>query len=175
MLRALTSLTFVYVPREDRILAAINAGGADTWSCWLTRRLVLAVLERTTVYPAQRSDLAQRAPAELRGEAIKFEQEVAIAKTAPSMSTTPSAVLETFLASAQLADRLTISPQGSDFRLELRGPGDDGAAAAFKRAELQRMLQMLQVEASRAGWLGAPAKPQPEPAPAAPAAKPARH
>ena len=58
MLRALTTLTFVYVPREDRILAAINAGHAEAWSCWLTRRLALAVLERTTEYLATRSDLA---------------------------------------------------------------------------------------------------------------------
>jgi hypothetical protein len=29
MLRVLTSITFVYVPREDRIAVAINAGRAD--------------------------------------------------------------------------------------------------------------------------------------------------
>ena len=44
MLRMLKNLTFVYVPREDRVLAAINAGQQEAWSCWLTRRLALAVL-----------------------------------------------------------------------------------------------------------------------------------
>ena len=63
-MRALRSITFVYVPREDRILAAINAGRDDAWSCWLTRRLALAVLERTTDFVASSSDLAQRAPAD---------------------------------------------------------------------------------------------------------------
>jgi hypothetical protein len=82
MLRGLTNLTFVYVPREDRIMAAINAGRPDTWSCWLTRRLSLAVLERTADYLASKSDLAQKAPADFRGEAIAFEREAAIIKTA---------------------------------------------------------------------------------------------
>jgi len=63
MLRTLKTITFVYAPQEDRIAAAINAGGPDAWSCWLTRRLALAVLERATEYLANTSDLAQRAPA----------------------------------------------------------------------------------------------------------------
>ncbi|MGB6464701.1 MAG: hypothetical protein WBF27_00720, partial [Xanthobacteraceae bacterium] len=88
MLRGLKSVTFVYVPREDRILAAINAGHEDAWSCWLTRRLALAVLERTTDYVTGSSDLAPRAPAALRGEMATFEREAAIAKTAPAMSVT---------------------------------------------------------------------------------------
>src|SRR6516162_6556214 len=46
MLRALKTITFLYVPQEDRIAGAINAGHPDAWSCWLTRRLALAVLER---------------------------------------------------------------------------------------------------------------------------------
>ena len=74
MVRGLTSITFVYVPREDRIMAAINPGHANVWSCWLTRRLALAVLERATEYIASRSDLAQRAPAQFRGDAIAFER-----------------------------------------------------------------------------------------------------
>ena len=55
MARVLKSVTFVYVPREDRILAAINAGRDDAWSCWLTRRLALAVIERATDYVASGS------------------------------------------------------------------------------------------------------------------------
>ena len=90
MLRALKTITLLYVPLEDRIAAAINAGHPDAWSCWLTRRLALAVLERATQYVASTSNLAQRAPAELRREAIAFEREAAIAKTQRAMSVTPS-------------------------------------------------------------------------------------
>jgi hypothetical protein len=121
MLRALKTVTFLYVPQEDRIAGAINAGHPDAWSCWLTRRLALAVLERATDYIASTSNLAQRAPAELRGEAIAFEREAAIAKTAPAMSQTPPEILKFSTAGAELVDRLTISREHDAFRFELRG------------------------------------------------------
>ena len=119
MLRVLTPITFVYVQREDRVTVAINAGRADSWSCWLTRRLALAVLQRGTEYLVSTSDLAQRAPAEFRGEAVAFEREAAIVKTAPAMSSTPRAVLKASTDTAELAERLTISREGDAFRLEL--------------------------------------------------------
>ncbi len=109
MLRILKTITFVYAPQEDRIAAAINAGSPDAWSCWLTRRLALAVLERATEYLANTSGLAQRAPADLRSEAIAFEREAAIAKTAPAMSQTPPEILKSGAVAAELADRLTIA------------------------------------------------------------------
>jgi len=175
MPRMLRTITFVYVPREDRILTAINAGNPDAWACWLTRRLALAVLERTTQYIASNSDLAQRAPAELRGEMVAFERDAAIAKTAAAMSNTPSDVLtSTAAAAAELADRLTISQHANGFRLELRGPSDEGAAGVVARAELQRILQMLKAEIGKAAWLPPP-NAQTAPAPAAPDSKPARH
>jgi hypothetical protein len=175
MPRALKSVTFVYVPREDRILAAINAGRTDAWSCWLTRRLALAVLERTTDYVTSSSNLAPRAPADLRGEMTAFEREAAIAKTAPAMSVTTGTVLNVTAETAELAERLTISQQANGFHFELRGLRDDGAAGLVARAELQRMLQMLQAEIAKAAWVAAPAKPQAAPTPAPAAPKPARH
>jgi hypothetical protein len=175
MAHELRNLTFVYVPREDRILGAINAGHRDAWSCWLTRRLALAVLERTTQYIASTSDLAQRAPSDFRGEMIAFERDAAIAKTAPAMSVTPPDVLQSTASWAELAERLTISPHGEGYRFELFGPSGDGAAGMLKRAELQRILQMLQAEVVKAHWLAALAKPQAAPAPAATDPKPARH
>lgn len=174
-MRTLRTLTFVYEPREDRILAAINANQADAWSCWLTRRLALALIERMPDFLTSTSDLAKRAPAQLRGEAIAFEREAAIAKTAAAMSPTPPDILKTSSAGAELADRLSISPHGDGFRLELHGPAQHGAAGVLTRDGLQRILQMLHGVVERAAWLGAPAKPQAAPATAAPDVKPARH
>jgi hypothetical protein len=173
--RALRSITFVYVPREDRILAAINAGRDDAWSCWLTRRLALAVLERTTDYVTGSSNLAPRAPADLRGEMAAFEREAAIAKTAPAMSVTAGIVLNMTAEAAELAERLTISQQANGFHFEVRGLHDDGVAGFVARAEMQRILQMLQAEIAKAGWVAAPAKPQAAPTPAPATPKPARH
>jgi hypothetical protein len=175
MLRTIKTLTFVYIPREDRIMTAINAGHAEAWSCWLTRRLALAVLDRASGYLTSTSQLAQRAPAELRGELTAFEREAGIAKTAGAMSVTPPAVLKQSETVAELADRLMIAQHGDGFRLELRGQGEEGAAGLFKRAELQRVLEMLQVEVNKAGWMVVPAPPQ-APAPPAPGdTKPSRH
>ncbi len=174
-MRALKTLTFIYVPREDRVVAAINAGQPDAWSCWLTRRLALAVLDRAAEYLTSTSGLAQRAPAELRGELIAFERDAAIAKTSRAMSVTPSDVLKSSASAAELAERLTITQQRDGFRLDLLGQSGSGAAGVLKRAEMQRMLQMLQIQVTNAAWLTAPGKPQAAPAPAANDPKPVRH
>ena len=174
-MRVLTSVTFVYDTREDRILAAINAGHAEAWSCWLTRRVVLALLERTAQFLASTSALAQRAPSDFRGEFVAFERDAAIATTAKAMSNTPAEVLKSSATAAELAERLTIANQGDGFRLELYGQSGAGAAGTPTRAELQRILQMLQAEAAKAGWLGTPAKSQSAPAPATTDPKPVRH
>jgi hypothetical protein len=158
MTRALKSVNFSYVAEEDRILAAINPGRPEAWSCWLTRRLVLALLERATGFLASTSHLMQQAPANVRDELVTFEREVAMAKTAPAMSVTPPDVLKASARAAELAERLTISSQADGFRVELRGERGGGAAGLFLRAELQRFLQMLQAEVVKAGWLDTPAK-----------------
>lgn len=175
MVRVLTSITFVYEPQEDWVAAAINPGHSDAWSCWLTRRLALAVLERTREYLTSTSNLAQRAPADLRGEFIAFERDAAIANTAGAMTNTPPDILKSSTIAAELAERLAISPEGDGFRLEFRGQTGGGAAGVLTRAELQRVLQMLQGVVAKAGWLVAPAKSQAAPATATTDPKPVRH
>ena len=91
------------------------------------------------------------------------------------MTNTPPAVLKASATGAELAQRLTISPHGDGFRLELRGQAEEGAAGTFTRAELQRTLQMLQAVVAKAGWLGIPAKSQAALPAAATDPKPARH
>jgi hypothetical protein len=175
MLRALRSVTFVYVPQEDRIAAAVNPGQPDSWSCWLTRRVALALLERAGHYLTSTSELAQRVPAPMRSDTIAFEREAAIATTAKSMSQTPPEILKSSTVDAQLADRVQIAQQGDGFRFELLGQGGEGAAGMLKRDELQRILQMLQGVAEKAGWFAVPAKPQAPSAAVTPEQKPARH
>jgi hypothetical protein len=153
--RALKSVNFSYVAGEDRVLAAINPGHLEAWSCWLTRRLVLALLDRAAGYLASVSPLRQQVPADVRGELATFEREAAMASTAKAMSNTPADVLKTSASAAELVARLTISSQADSFRVELRGERGGGAAGLFTRAELQRFLQMLQAEVAKAGWLPA--------------------
>lgn len=171
-MQVLTSVTFVYAMREDRILAAINPGRPEAWSCWLTRRIVLALLERVAEILANTSALAQRAPAEIRGELVAFEREAAMAKTAPRMSQTPADALNASASAAELVERLSITNQGDNFRVELHGVRGGGAAGVLARAGLQRILQMLQDEVTKAGWLATAAKPQPAQATVEPGSKP---
>jgi hypothetical protein len=153
MARALKSVNFSYVAEEDRILAAINPGDPQAWSCWLTRRVVLALLEPAEQFLARTSHLLQQAPADLRGELVTFERDFAIAKTAAAMSATPTEILKASARAAELAVRVTIARQTDSFRVELHGERG-GAAGTFTRAELQRFLQMLKVEVVKAGWFG---------------------
>jgi hypothetical protein len=173
MAQALKSVNFSYVVEEDRILAAINPGGPDAWSCWLTRRLVLALLERAGEFLASTSPLMQQAPANVRNELATFEHEVAMAKTAKAMSVTPTDVLKATAVVAELATRLTISSHADGFRVEFWGEQGGGAAGLFARAEVQRFLQMLQASVAKAGWSGIPAKPPV--AAEQPGPKPVRH
>jgi hypothetical protein len=175
MARTLRSITFVYVPREDRILAAVNAGQRDAWSCWLTRRLTLAVLDKTGEFLVSSSDLAQQAPADFRGEAIAFEHDAALAKTQGAMSITPADVLQSTASWAELADRIAIAPHTDGYQLELFGVSGDSAAGLVKRAELQRLLQMLQLEVVKSAWMPTAPKPQTAAPPAASDPKPLRN
>lgn len=173
--RALKTITFIYKTREDRILAAINSGKPEAWSCWLTRRLALLLLEHAANLLANTSSLAQRAPADARGELVTFEREAAIAKTAKAMSQTPADVLQTSGTAAELVERMSISSQGDNFQVELRGETGGGAAALVTRAEFQRILQMLQIEVAKGGWLGMSAKSPATPTNEEAGPKPARH
>ena len=150
---ALRSIAISYEPQEDRVLAIVNPGHPETWSCWLTRRVVLALLERAPKLLAGTSPLVQRGSGEYRGELVAFERDVALSTTAKAMTPTPSDVLKTGATAAELAERLTISAQGEGFRFELHGYRGGGAAGVMTRAELQRIIRMLEVVVEKAGWV----------------------
>jgi len=149
----LTSVTFVYGMQEDRILAAINPGGPDAWSCWLTRRVTLLLLDRITELLANTSSLSQRTPALLRDEVMAFEHAAAMAKTAERMRHTPADVLNASAATAELVKSMTLTKQGELFQVELTGFNGGGAKGVLARVGLQRVLQMLQDEMTKARWL----------------------
>jgi hypothetical protein len=175
LVRELKSVNFSYMAGEDRVLAAINPGAPEAWSCWLTRRLVLALLQRAAEFLATTSALVRQAPADVRGELVTFEREAAIAMTAKAMSSTPAHVLKASATVAELAERLTISRQADGFRVELRGEEGGGAAGLLTRAELQRFLEMLESEVTKASWLDSPVKSAAAAVPEKTDRKPVRH
>ncbi len=174
-MQAPNTVTFSYDTREDRIMAVVNVGRPEAWSCWLTRRLLLILLERAPELFASTSTLARGAPADVRGELVAFERDAAIAKTAKAMTPTPKDVIKKSMATAELASKLTISGQGDNVRFELYGENSGKATVALTRAELQRVFQMLGAEAAKAGWLPAPAKSPGTAVQEKPASKPVSH
>jgi hypothetical protein len=155
----LRTITFAYRSKEDRVLAGINLGQPDLWACWLTRRLSLAVLAASEKFLTDTSPLAPRTALDHRRELAAFEREAALATTAQSVSATPPEVINTGLNTAELAERLTITKAGEHFRLEFVGDRGSKAGAVVQRAELQRMLRMLEDEISKAGWVVPSAAP----------------
>ena len=175
-MRVLKAIAFTYQIKQDRILTVVNPAQADTWSCWLTRRLVLDVIRRAPPFIEGSSPLAQQSPADFREDIIAFEREAALASTAPSLTRTDDALIRKSAETTELADRITISQHRDKFRLELHGDAGTGAAAAMlARAEFQRVLQMLEREVMRAGWLSMPTREPISPAPATGPNKLVRH
>ena len=91
------------------------------------------------------------------------------------MSHTPPEVVQSAVPAAELAQRVTIANQGENLRVEIRGGAGGGADGTITRPEFQRILQMLQAEVAKAGWLAPTAAIAPAPAPDAATAKPSRH
>ena len=165
-MKNIRAINFRYVPREDRILVTINPGHEEAWSCWLTRRIVRALLHSSTEFLNRTSDLLHRAPKEAKGEIIAFEREAALVATSKAITQTPENVLQQSARAARLLEKITISRQSSRLRLELKGEAET-AMGMIDRPMLQRILQMLELETARAGWFtgaslpnSAPTKPR---------------
>jgi hypothetical protein len=157
----LNSVTFVYVTQQDRILAAINAGSPQAWSCWLTRRVVLALLQQSADILATTSALAKRVPIESRGDIVAFEHQAAMEETAQKLTRIPADAVQASAAAAELVERVSITHQGENFRIEWRGLRGGGAIGVFRRVGFQRILQILKDEVSKAEWIASPDGPEP--------------
>jgi len=153
-MHTLSALSLRYDASEDRILAAINAGQVDSWACWLTRRMSLAILEKVRPHLDKTSSLVSRVPLEHQDAAATMQREVALASTRSAMSKTDDRVLGQAAAGAELGTELQISPQGADFVLRITGQRGGQTQGILKRAQLQTILQMLEHEVTKASWAG---------------------
>lgn len=149
---ASASITLRYDAYEDRLLVAIDAASSKALAFWLTRRLALRFIESANPSLDRISPVAINTPAELRGEVATMEREVALALTEKAVSQTPDTALETVSALAELAVELGIFVEPRGLRLKFRGRTGAEAAVGCSRAELQRILHMLEQEAVKAGW-----------------------
>jgi hypothetical protein len=151
-MHALKTLAFAYDSLEDRILSIVNLEHPQPWTCWLTRRLTLATLHETAKFMERTSALVQRAAAEFRAEITAFERDAAMSSTAHAVKILPRSGVKAAATTAR-ADRLTIACQADKFRFELQDNNGEGVAGLMERAELQRILRMLEDETHKAGWI----------------------
>jgi hypothetical protein len=151
-MRELRALTLAYEAVQDRILAVVNPGGLDSWSFWLTRSLVFQLLSRLPPALAATSPIAKQAPVEYHQELVAFEREAALASTQGAMSHTDHSVLRANVPSAELAVSLSLADLGQAVRLEIRGERSNQAAGVLSRADLRRVLDMLEQEVNKAAW-----------------------
>lgn len=150
------SITLRYHVGEDRILVAINAVSLDARGFWLTRRLAMKFIEAVHPYLHRISPIAGKTPAELRGALTEMEREIAMANTQRAVWRMPTAAFEMVSAAAELAIVLTVSLERVGFRLKFRGRKGGEAEVGCSRAELLRVVQMLEQEAAKAGWRDRP-------------------
>jgi hypothetical protein len=133
----------------------------------------MALLAKSAEFLATTSTLVQRAAPEHRSDLASFERESAMAQTAPAMSPTPREVVKAAPPAAELAQTVTITKRGDRYQIDIHGDGGGGVTGILARAELQRIMQMLQEVVVKAGWTGAAAAAMA--APQQPPAPPIRH
>ena len=147
-----TAVTLRYDSNEDRILAAFNAESDEARGYWLTRRLALKFIEAANAYLERMSAVASKTPADLRGELAAMDREFSLVRTQGAISQTPPATLERTREVAELTAEVNISVEGQRFRLRLRGCNGGESVVGCTRAELQRIIHMLEQETKKAGW-----------------------
>ena len=161
-MQPLNSITLHYDANEDRLLVAINAGSVDACGYWLTRRLALNLIQVANPYLDRMSPVVSKTPTALRGELATMEREVALASTQENVSQTPTAALESASVTAELALELNITQEQQGFRLKFRGRKGRETAVGCLRAELQRVIHMLEQEVVKAGWREGPPPAAPQ-------------
>ena len=166
------SIALRYDGGEDRILIVVRAGTPDECGYWLTRRLVLDIIERANPYLDRMSPVASQTPADLRGELATMERQVALARTQGDVGHVSDEVVAGAATAADLGVGLTITKKGANFIVQLRGRNAGQTSLVWSRDHLQRIVLIIEEMAVRAGWRGG--------APVAPTqgqetAKPLRH
>jgi hypothetical protein len=113
----------------------------------------MALLSKIPEILANTSSLAQKSPAAGRDQIMTFERDVALHQTESRMTQIPPNVIADSATTGELIDRLSIGPQGDNFRVELRGLKGGGTTGVLRRVGLQRIVQMLQDEMVKADWM----------------------
>ena len=153
MIHTLKSVAPRYEQLEDRILLAINLGKDDEWSCWLTRRMTLGVLQRFNVFLDRTSAVTRRTSLEHRAEVAAMERDAAIESTRKAVKPIAKETIDGVASSGELAMELRLTPERKGLALEITGRAGNQARALLNRAQLRTILFLIQKEATKANWV----------------------
>jgi hypothetical protein len=129
--------------------------------------MTLNLIEHANPYLDRMSPVVSKTPYDMRAELSEMERQVALARTADSVTSTPTALVAQAAGSADLVTGVTIAKTGEEFALVLRGRNGQ-ASVNWSRDHLQRIVAMLEELTARAGW-----RDGGQPGAAVPAQKPA--
>ena len=149
----LRTITFHYDPQQDRILAVINVGQEESWSCWLTRRMTVAAIAQVGRLVERTSELGKKANPEFRSDMLAFEKDAALVNTAKAVTLTPKASVKASASTTECAKRFSVTHVRQKFLLELEGASGEVAKALIARSVFQRVLRALEDEVAKADWL----------------------
>ena len=144
------TMSLGYAEREDRLLLACADRDGGTVEFWLTRRLTARLLATLAGLLESTSARVARAPAAMRGEVLALEY-LGAQSDQPAAGKVDAPPVQPHK-ERHLVDRLDIEHQGPAFRLRMFAQGQAIAGVAAQRADLHRLLGMLDRAAGKAGW-----------------------
>ena len=155
-MRTINAIALAYDAAQDRVLAVINPGALNSWSYWLTRRLILQLLGRLPAALAATSKVARQAPVEYRGE-LDRTGKIAFLRSLDVMSV-PATYAEPkgiFLLEAMAVGIPVVQPRRGAFPEILEKTGGGILVDADDPDALAKGFRQLQNDPALASALGA--------------------
>ena len=170
----LKTITFAYRALEDRVLAAVNLGHPDAWSCWLTRRLSLALLERAGKLLVEQFSARKSCGSRLPRRACRIRTGCGNGGDRQGNVTNSAGCAQCVGARCRARREADNHPARRTFAHRAgRRPRWHHDTGLLLRADFQRILRMLEAEVLRGKWVMVTEAPGPAQQTDAP--KPARH
>jgi hypothetical protein len=152
-MRKIAAIAPRYSPTEDRVELVINAGREDRWTFWVTRRLVLGMLDKVNQHLEQTSSAMARTPTEHRKEMAVMEKQMALQQMRGAIKPLIPPATGTPVVVGSLAKALRLRAHPKGFLVEILAMDGDQARGLVSRQELQTILMLMEKEARKGGWI----------------------
>lgn len=162
---AVTSISFLYVEKEDRLALIVSSAAGDQLALLMTRRLAIRVINGLAGLLERTSAKAQEAPAEVRGDVVMFEHQGAVATADHETLETPGvnegqgksrqapqATDDQQQVATVLFDSIDVTTHPDRFTLGFRAGQQLLAGMDVSRSDLHRIVAVLCRKVEDAQW-----------------------